>query len=190
MMDKRWIAILIIMVIAGGCIYFISQTSPTVGSAIADVNNTCVTLPYGFSTGPSDDRSLEMNNKNTGEQVIITDLGKGDVAKEFFDNNLNDLSKSKNKILDTENVTENGVTVYIAHYIDSKDNKSIAYYYTYGHTYSLQLNGFDDFDRMDEIITFIAGTTHPDYKKAQDPDDSQEQSDLAVKYEKKLKSQE
>ena len=54
----------------------------------------------------------------------------------------------------------------------------------------MKLTGFDNFDRMDEIIKFIAETTHPDYKKAQDTDDNQGQSDLAVKYEKKVKSQE
>lgn len=191
-MDKRWIAILFIIIIACGCGYLLVQYSPTVGNAIADVDKSSVTLPHGFSVGSSEANSLELVNKNTNEKIFIEDLGQGDSAEKSFKGNLETISKDKEAIDDTVNTTDNGVTVYIAHYADLNNpdlkNLSIAYYYTYGHTYHLKLSGFDSIESMDEKITFIADTTHPDYKKAHAPQEG-EDSDLAVNYKREVKSQ-
>lgn len=192
-MDKRWIAILFIIIIACGCGYYIIKSSSTVGNAIADVNTHSVTLPYGFSVGHSESNSIALIDKNTNEKIYIKDVGKGDSAASSFNSNLKKLSKEKEVINNTTKTTDNNVVIYIAHYVDlnneSLKNQSIAYYYTYGHTFQLKLSGFNDISNLDDKITFIADTTHPDYKKPQDTDDTQEQSDLAVNYKREVKSQ-
>ena len=192
-MDKRWIAILVIIVLAIICGYYVAQNSPTVGNANADVDKSSITLPYGFSVGSSEATSLELVDKNTNEKIYIEDLGKGDSAESSFKSDLKQVKKEKEFIDEVTHTTNNGITIYIAHYIDLNNedlkNQSIAYYFTNGNTYHLKLSGFENTDSIDEKITFIAENTHPDYKKSQDNEEPQEQSDLAVKYKRTVKSQ-
>lgn len=185
-MDKRWIVILIIMIIGIGCGYLISQHSTTIGHSIADVSKSTVSMPYGFSAGKADDTSLKLENRNTKEKIFIEDLGPKNIAKESFKKELKELSKSGNiKIInDTEITTQNGLKVYIAHYSDldkeNLKNQSIAYYYTYGHTFYTKMTGFSDIATMDETLVFISDSLQPDYKKPQDPPDEKSESDLSV----------
>lgn len=185
-MDKRWIAILVIIIIALGCGYFIAEKSPTIGNAIADVSKSIVSLPFGFSVGPTDDTSLELENRNTHEKIFIEDLGPGNHAEKGFKSELKEITDSgNNKIIDnTSTTTSSGIKVYLANYIDMDDenlkNQSIAYYCAYGHTFHMKLTGFSDIDNMDEKLVFVADSTHPDYKKPQDPEETQDNSDLSV----------
>lgn len=195
-MDKRWLAILIIIIIASGCVYLIAQFSPSVGNAITDVNKTSITVPNDFSVKSPDAASTNLINKNTHENIYVKDISNKDCSQERFENSLKKISKSNDKqVLDnTTNTTESGITIYTIHYTKLDDNGnannlSIAYFYNAGHTFYLKLSGFDNIDRTNEQIEFIADTMHPDYKKSQDPQETQDQSDLAVKYEKKVKNQ-
>lgn len=183
-MDRRWIAILIILIIGVGCGFFIAQHSTTIGHAIADVSKCTVSQPYGFSVGPSDDTNLELENRNTKEKIFIEDLGPKDTAKKSFKSKLKEISESETvKIIDNKTInTPNGLKLYIAHYTDSDNeslkNQSIAYYYTYNHTFYTKLTGFDDIGNLDEKIIFISDSIQPDYKKPQDP--PEKQSELSV----------
>lgn len=185
-MDKRWIIILIIMIIGIGCGYFITQHSTTIGHAIADVSKSTVALPYGFSAGKSDDTNLVIENRNTKEKIFIEDLGSKDSAKKRFAGELKELSKSKNiKIIDNGTITTpNGLEIYVAHYTDSDKenlkNQSTAYYYTYNHTFHAKLTKFNDIEDMDEKLTFTSDSIQPDYKKPQDPPEEESQSELNV----------
>ena len=171
-MDKRWIAILIIMIIGIGCGYFISQHSTTIGHAIADVSKSTVSLPYGFSVGPTDETSLGLENRN--------------IAKKRFKSERKEISQSGNiKILDNDTIdTPSGLKVYLAHYTDSDKaqlkNQSIAYYYTHGHTFYTKLTGFSNIGNMDEKLIFISDSLQPDYKKPQDPPEEKSESELSV----------
>ena len=185
-MDKRWIAILISMIIGIGCGYFISQHSTTIGHAIADVSKSTVSLPYGFSVGPTDETSLGLENRNTKEKIYIDDLGSQNIAKKRFKSELKEISQSGNiKILDNATIdTPSGLKVYLAHYTDSDKaqlkNQSIAYYYTHGHTFYTKLTGFSNIGNMDEKLIFISDSLQPDYKKPQDPPEEKSESELSV----------
>ena len=194
-MDKRWILILIIMIIAILCGYYITQSSPNVGNAVANINKSSVTLPYGFSVKHSDAGSIELINKNTLESIYLEDLGKNDNAKSLLDNQLKKISKTDNyKVMDhISNTTSNGVTVYIVHYIDLNNtnfkNQSISYFYTWGHTFYAKLSCFDSADSITEKTLFIAETIQPDYKKPQDDNKQPEQSEDGVKLNRTIKAQ-
>ena len=183
-MDKRWIAILIILIIGIGCGYFITQHSTTVGHAIADVSKSTVSLPYGFSVGLSEKTHVQLENRNTNEKIFIDDLGTGDTAEKSFNSKLKEISQSETiQILDNTTInTPQGLKLYIAHYVDSEKeslkNQSIVYYYTHDHTFYTKLTGFDNIDSIDKIIIFISDSIQPDYKKPRDT--PKKQSELSV----------
>ena len=117
-MDRRWIAILIILIIGIGCGYFIAQHSSTIGHAIADVSKSTVSIPYGFSAGLADEKSLVIENKNTKEKMYIEDLGPGDTAKKSLEYKLGKISEDNEIIDNTTITTPDGIKVYITHYTD------------------------------------------------------------------------
>lgn len=183
-MDKRWIAILIIMIIGIGCGYFIAQHSSTIGHAIADVSKSTVSMPYGFSATPVGETGLKLENKNTKETIYIEDLGSGDNTKKSFEEKFEKISKAKNNkvIENTVITTPNGIKAYTAHYNDfnkePSKNKSIAYFYTYGHTFYTKLTGFKDIDNTEEMMIFIIDSVQPDYKKPRTS--TEKESDFSV----------
>ncbi len=76
-MDKRWIMILIIIIIAGICGYFIASSSDTVGNAIVDVNTFTVTVPHNFGIDSTVDETIFIK-RGSNEKVSLKDLGKQD----------------------------------------------------------------------------------------------------------------
>ena len=49
--------------------YFVVNSSNTVGSAIADVSKSIVTMPSDFSKGDSDKNDLLLVNKKNDEKI-------------------------------------------------------------------------------------------------------------------------
>lgn len=192
-MDKRWIVILFIIIIASVCGYLIIQDSPYVGNAIADIDKSTVSIPYGFSVDQSKEKTLELINKNTYEKIYIEDISKQNIVEKSFEGNLKNIEKEYNLIDNFTNTTNNGINVHIAHYYDLNNeklkNQSIAYFYTSGYTFYLKLTGFNNINEMNDIITFIVDTIKPDYKKPKDSEDTQDKSELSVNYTREVKSQ-
>ena len=171
-MDKRWLAILIILIMAICCGYYVVSSSNSVGNAIADLNKSTVTLPYGFSVGKTTPDSVELIKRNHSEKIFLKDLGKEDKALAEFENEIKTLSKS-NETSVTGNLTNNtdNIKVYTIYYQYIKDdnilNESISSVYTYNHTYLVKLTGFPDDNTMNEYLNSIIDTIRPDYKKSQ-----------------------
>lgn len=171
-MDRRWMFIIIIFIIGVVCLYFVATTSDTVGSAIADINKTTITMPEGFSKGASDDGSLELINKKNEKNIYLKDLGKVDSAKGAFEKKLKSL-KSTDEATIIENKTSviNNVTTYTVYYLNSTDsapyNRSISYIYAAGHTFYIKLAGYENIDELNSDLEFVISTMKPDYKKSQ-----------------------
>lgn len=166
-MDKRWIAIFIILIIGVTCMYFVVDSSNTVGSAIADVNKSTITIPHGFSKGDSDTGSILLVNKQGSEKIFIKDLGKSDISKNSFEKKFKSISQEMNIIKNTTNVTNN-VTVYSVYYQNGSEfNESISYFYSCQHTFYMKMSGFKDIADMENNINFIVNTIKPDYKQTQ-----------------------
>ncbi|MBQ2611045.1 hypothetical protein IJF81_01480 [bacterium] len=168
-MDKRVIAIIVILIIGLGCMFHIATTSNTVGSAITTFSKTSVTLPDGFSVGDTSGKTAELYNKNSAEKINITDLGKNDTVLKEFEHNLYKLSKNQT-IKDISNSTKtiNNLTVYTITYESDNGTEYNSFVYTYNHTYSINMVGFKDADRVNGILDFVVKTIVPDYKQGSD----------------------
>ena len=92
-MDKRWIMILIFLIVGCCCLFYVVETSSTVGDAITVVNKTVVTLPNDFSIESKETDYGTIINENTNEKIYIKDLGKEDSSMNAFKTALQDLSK-------------------------------------------------------------------------------------------------
>lgn len=171
-MDRRWISILIIIIIACVCGYLIIQSSDTVGNAIVDVNKSQVTIPSGF-TGDSDVDSATFLDKSQSRSIYVKDLGKIDNALSSFKSSEKELNNDNNIDIQSNDTAKIGdVTVYTVYYINStnSDSKlmSNSYLYSYEHTYLVKMNGFDNQNELNNYLEKIVKTIKPDYKKSQD----------------------
>ena len=145
-MDKRWIAIIIIMILAVICGYFVVSYSDTVGNAIVDVNKSTTALPPGFSVGDSDKDSVILYMKDNVKKIYIKDLGKGDLGLNKKNQMIKSLSKDGDiEIIDnvTNSTGENKLyTIYYQNYSNTKlMNQSYSYLYSQNHTYLIKCDG-------------------------------------------------
>ncbi len=168
-MDKRGILIIIILIVGLSCMYVIASSSDYIGSAITDVNKSTVTLPSGFSIKNTDRSSVELINRQTNEIINVSDLGKQDSALKNFKDEIKYLSKVS-RISDLINSTSiiNNLTVYTIDYNNSTAINHISYVYTYNHTYSIKMTGYNDTDRASKNLVSIVNSIKPDYKQSQD----------------------
>ena len=172
-MDRRWILILIIIILAVCCGYFVVSNSDTVGNAIIDINKSTAVLPPGFSVGGSDSSSISLYQKNHPEKIFIKDLGKGEFALDEIDKKNKSFSNNPDiEILDNvKNITEDRelYTIHYQNYSDKESlNLSVSYLNTYNHTFLLKCSGFNDINQIDKNLNFLAETIKPDYKKSQE----------------------
>ena len=171
-MDKRWILILIILIVGLACMYAIVDSSNTVGNAITVLNKSVVTLPDDFGIGNTEKNSVELIGKNDDEKVYIEDFGKKDIALELFKDNLSALShKSEFKILKNTTESINNITVYKIYLQDCTTenitNVTMAYIYSNNHTFMIKITGSNQ-SNMEKNLNFLVSTIQPDYKQSQD----------------------
>jgi hypothetical protein len=163
-MDKRWILILIILIVGCTCLYHIVDSSTTVGDAITVVNKTVVTLPSDFSIGSDDRSSATLINKNTKESIFIKDLGKSDSAYKSFKKNLNSLDN----VVNNSTLDINNITTYKIDINNNTGNTSLVYVYTCNHTFNIKLDGYTNQNELNQDLNFIVSTLSPDFKQNQD----------------------
>ena len=164
-MDKRWILILIILIVGCACLYYIVDSSTTVGDAITVVNKSVITLPSDFSIGSDDKSSVTLINKNTNETIFIEDLGKSDSAFNHFEEDLNSLDILNNSTLNINNITTYKIDMQN---LTTKSNTSLVYVYSSNHTFAIKFNGYKDQNELNQDLNFIVSTISPDFKQNQD----------------------
>ena len=172
-MDKRWISILIIIIIAVCCGYLVVSSSNTVGSAIVDVNKSTVTLPSDFSIVGSESTNVNLLKRSTSEKIFIKDLGKLDDAKESFDRKLDYFLMTEDiEVLDNKTNLTSEFDCYAIYYQNISDaesaNQSDIYVYKYNHTYLLKFSGYSDINQMNHDLDVVVNTLKLDYKKSQE----------------------
>lgn len=165
-MDKRWILILIILIVGCTCLYYIVDSSTTVGDAITVVNKSVITIPSDFSIGSDDKSSVTLINKKTNETIFIEDLGKSDSAFNCFKEDLNSLDN----ILNNSTVNINNITAYKIDMQNSTtySNSSLVYVYSSNHTFAIKFNGYTDQNELNQDLNFIVSALSPDFKQNQD----------------------
>jgi len=153
--------------------YFIVDSSTTVGTAITDVNKSVVTLPDGFYIGTSEKNSVTLNGKEHNEKIHIRDYGKPDTVKEHFEDKLYELSHdSEMNVLNNNTLNISNFKVYQINYEDYSSgnitNTSSNYVFTCNHTFLIKMSNYDNDEKLTKDLTFILDTLKPDYKQSQD----------------------
>lgn len=171
-MDKRWIIILVILILGVSCMYLIADSSTTVGKAITIVNKSVVTLPQDFTVGDSDKNSADLVNKQTHEKVRIKDFGKNDSAFDRFSKKLNEIKHDSSvKNLKNSTLKVNNIKIYQVNFqniTNNSTNTTLNYFYTCNHTFSIKTTGYSDNAKLDSDLNYIIGNMKPDFKQAQD----------------------
>ena len=171
-MDKRWIIILVILILGLGCMYLIADSSTTVGKAITVVNKTVVTLPQDFTVEDSDKSSVYLVDKQTHTKVRIKDFGKNDSAFDRFSEKLNELKHDSSvKNLKNSTFKINDITTYQINFqnvTNNSTNTTLNYLYACNHTFSIKTTGYSDNAKLDSDLNYIISNMKPDFKQAQD----------------------
>ena len=149
--------------------YVIADNSTTVGKAITTFSKTSITLPNGFSVGETDSKTAQLYSKQSNEKINIYDQGKGDSTKECF-KNITDAYKNNPKYYNINETTRNvnNITVLQLNMETNNTLSSCAVFFDYNHTYLIEINGFEDINKLTEDLDFIITTLQPDYKQAKD----------------------
>ena len=172
-MDKRWIGILIILIAGCTCMYYIVDTSTTVGTSITVINKTVVTLPDDFSIEDTGSNTAKIINKENHEKINFKDLGKKDVALDNFNKKLKELNRDSNiQINNNSTVKINNISVYkidcVNYTTENATNISFCYAYTCYHTFSIQLKDYNDNVKLDKDLDYMISNMKPDFKQSQD----------------------
>ncbi|MDO5823119.1 hypothetical protein [Methanobrevibacter sp.] len=169
-MDKKWILILIILIVGCFSMYFIVESSNTVGTAITVLNKTVVTIPDDLSIKASEKNHVELFNKHGTEKIHIKDMGKNDTSLNSFKNNLNNLkSKPDINIISNSTYDINNITTYRIDFENTTSgNMTFAYLYTANHTFTINMSGYNNTQSLNSDLEFIVSTLKPDFKQSQD----------------------
>ena len=168
-MDKRWIYIIIILIIGISALYFIVSSSNTVGSAIVDVNKFLITLPDDFNIQDTDREYSILINRNTNAKIIIKDLGKGNSINERLQNDSSIYHDRNYMEIKNKSFTHDDVKIKEIYGIDEENNiNSTAYFMKFNHTFNIKTNNFHDIETIDSNVEFIIDTLQIDYKQSQD----------------------
>lgn len=172
-MNKKWILILIFLIVGCCCLFYVIETSSTVGNAITVVNKTVVSLPDEFSIENRENRYSTLLNKNTNEKITIEDLSKGESALDNFKEKLIDLSKNPD-INHITNSTLNidNITAYKIDYqnITKENNSDLCnvYVFTCNHTFLIKLENYNNSTKLNENLDYVITHMTPDFKQSQD----------------------
>lgn len=170
-MDKRWIYILIILILGCVCLYFIVDSSTTLGHANTYVGKFTVTLPNGYNVYDDGSDYVIIINRNTNEKITVTNLGKAYDTKKLMGEIRLELNENENisLIRDTEfkcnNVSE--PSIYYEMLPDNTANQCL-YITVHKHTFLIEAENFKDNATMHRDISSLIDTLKPDPKQKQD----------------------
>ena len=174
-MDKRWIGIIIILLVGLSAMFLIVESSTTVGHALAVSGDLSITIPQGFKVGETGATHVSMYNQD--DNIIFVDyLQKGNKSLEYYENNLTDLKN--NPDITILGNSSNGTT-YTIKYINPNSkykthNETLVFFVAEGRTLSMKLVQYDNFKNQDEHIKFIIDNIKHDYKQNKGTDEFKE----------------
>ncbi len=170
-MDKKWILILIILIVGCSCMYLIVDSSTTVGSAITVVNKTVVTLPHDFTIGADDKHSVKLINKHNNNEIYLEDMGKINIAQDCFNNELKKLKSTPDvEIISNITFKIDNIPTYKIDYKNLTTNKNMTFAYVCvgNHTFTIKMSNYDNSQQINENLKYIVSNMHPDFKQSQD----------------------
>ncbi|WP_458405612.1 hypothetical protein [Methanobrevibacter sp.] len=158
-MDKRWIAILLILIAGLISMYLIVDASHTVGNAVTVIDDVSVTVPPGYKTDVSHSENAKLVN-GEGNRIYIECTGKGNHSvkdckkeiKSITNKGLLEVINQTNNTFKTKNATSGKITSYF-------------FFEKHDRSFMLRLSNFDNDTIMKKDIDFIIDNIKPDFKQ-------------------------
>lgn len=170
-MDKRWIYILIILIVGVAAMAYIAETSTTVGSAIVSISTYTTTLPDGYNIQASEKDHAILIIRKTDEKIYIGELGKGNLTDKYFNEKDIELQNDYNVTgINYTSETYNNITFETIKYEKLPDNSinKASFFMKFNHTFIVESTNYHDEGKLDEGAHFVVDTLQRDYKKSQD----------------------
>ena len=168
-MDKRWIYIIIILIIGISALYAIASSSYTIGRATVDVNTFVITLPDSFHIDDTDKYYASLIDRETNEKLNVIDLDNADSIDDLIQEEYKDCKKDKSLKIENETTSYDNITIKTI-YVISDDGviNSSSYFMKFNHTFNIEASNFKDKDSIENNIKFIIESLAKDYKQKQD----------------------
>lgn len=164
-MDRRWIAILVILIVGLGCMYYIFETSTSIGSAVTIVDDVSVTLPNGFKIVASGDVDATLLNEATNTTIYMKCLDHKNTSKQAFDKELKTIEKKGEYEITKTTENDTVSTIYLN---DGVKDFSMSYFEEYDRTFLLRTDNFSDEQQQQADMMYIIDTLQPDYKQSRE----------------------
>ena len=164
-MDKRYLLILVVIIICGINLSIIVNNSNIVGSASVSVGKYLFSMPEGFFIHENNGNSVVIQNNDKVSIYFDTNLGSADnydKRLKYIDNT------STDKILSKGTITIDNIEVNSVYYQGKNHvNKSAFYFEKNNNPFKIVVTNFNydnDRDLTLEYIKDIIQSTHLDYK--------------------------
>ncbi len=168
-MDKRWIYILIILIIGLVCLFFIVDSSSTLGKANVNIGKYTVTIPDSMNVENNDKNNLFLIDRSNNEKIAIKTYD-GNYTDEKYNQVLN-LLEENSSVIDIENTRiklNNNTLPTLCYKTEDSDNyNQIFFLYQYNSTFIIKCSNFHDNSTLNKDVEFIAKTMKIDYKQKQ-----------------------
>ena len=157
-MDKRWLGIIIILILGIGAMYFIVDSSPTVGKAVAVASEMTITIPDGFNLLKDTEQTIDMINSQN-ETINITIIGLGDNASNEYKATLKAFEKSDDIEVQDKNATGN--MIFYKNLTADKEC-SVTYFVKENRTIELQMTKYENWEND---WKFVVDTIQHNFKQ-------------------------
>ena len=164
-MDKRYLLILVVVILCGINLSIIVTNSDVVGSASVSVGKYLFSIPEGFSVDENNGNSVVIQNKDKVTIYFNSNLGSVD----NYDNQLKYIDNTTTyKILSKGSLTIDNIKVDSVYYQNENHTNFSAFYFEKDNNpFKIVLSNFNyDNDRNLTLkyVTDIIQSTHLDYK--------------------------
>ena len=159
-MDKRWLGIIIILILGIGCMYLVVDSSPTVGKAVTVCKEMTITLPSGFNILKSTDKSVHLLD-HQNHTVNITIIKMGDESKSKYQSELKSLNSSDEIEIQGKVSNKTGHMILYKNLTNDKEY-SMTYFVKDNRTVSLHM---DRYTNWENDWNFIIDTIQHNFKQ-------------------------
>ena len=160
-MDKRWLGIIIILILGIGAMYMIVESSTTVGKAVAVVSEMTVTIPDGFTTLKDTDKHTVYLVNDEKETINVTVKGLGDTTSKEYKSALKSLEE--NDDIEVQDKKEND-TIKIIYYKNLTSDKEYTQTYFVKDNRTIELK-MTKYENWEEDWSFIIETIQHNFKQ-------------------------
>ena len=160
-MDKRWIGIILILLAGLACMYYIVDSSTTVGNAISVINDVSISVPPGMKISVDNRNDVTFLNENTNESIFIECVDKK--PEKAFDKYITSFENSNN----VEMTNRSNSTIQLIDFknVDTGQNTSFALFKKVNHSFIMKMNKYSDLKHQDKEMNYVIDNLVNDFKQ-------------------------